>query len=139
MNFSTSPPEEPELNLTPLIDVVFILLIFFVVSTTFDRRGMIEVQLPQASEQEAAAPSDALLVLIDRDGRYFVGNNEVINTLPATLREAIERSAGDDRSQQVTIRADANTPHQSVVTAMDVLGKLGFNNLSIATVQSADE
>lgn len=139
MKFSKHDAEEPELNLTPLIDVVFILLIFFVVTTTFERRGLIEVRLPEASESELSEPAEALLVLIDRDGRYFVGNNEVLNTLPATLREAILRSAGEDRSQPIVIRADAMAPHQAVVTAMDVIARLGFGNLSIATVRTEDD
>jgi len=79
------------------------------------------------------------LIQIDAKGRYFVGANEVLKSDPASLREAIVRVAGDTRDQTVLLRADANTPHQAVVTAMDVLGKLGFGRLSIATAPEPDE
>lgn len=131
--------DEPEISLTPLIDVVFTLIIFFVVTTTFDSRAALQVKLPQASAREVTDPSDALLIQIDAKGRYFVGANEVLKSDPASLREAIVRVAGDAREQPVLLRADANTPHQAVVTAMDVLGKLGFARLSIATAAEPDE
>ncbi len=131
--------DEPEISLTPLIDVVFTLIIFFVVTTTFDSRAALQVKLPQASAREVTDPSDALLIQIDAKGRYFVGANEVLKSDPASLREAIMRVAGDTRDQTVLLRADANTPHQAVVTAMDVLGKLGFGRLSIATAPEPDE
>jgi biopolymer transport protein ExbD len=130
--------DEPEISLTPLIDVVFTLIIFFVVTTTFDSRAALQVKLPQASAREVTDPSDALLIQIDAKGRYFVGASEVLKSDPASLREAIVRVAGDKRDQTVLLRADANTPHQSVVTAMDVLGKLGFARLSIATAPEPD-
>jgi len=125
--------DEPEINLTSLIDVVFTLIIFFVVTTTFDKRSAIQVNLPKASAEEQVAPQDALLVVVDAKGRYFVGANEVLKSDPESLREAILRVAGKDREQPVMLRADAATPHQAVVTAMDVLGRLGFKRLSIAT------
>lgn len=131
--------DEPEITLTSLIDVVFTLIIFFVVTTTFDSRAALHVSLPRASAREVTDPNDALLIQIDAKGRYFVGANEVLKTDPASLREAIERVAGDKRDQNVLLRADAMTPHQAVVTAMDVLGKLGFVRLSIATAPEQGE
>lgn len=131
--------DEPEISLTPLIDVVFTLIIFFVVTTTFDSRAALQVKLPQASAREVTDPNDALLIQIDAKGRYFVGASEVLKSDPASLREAIVRVAGAQRDQTVLLRADANTPHQYVVTAMDVLGKLGFARLSIATAPEPDE
>lgn len=131
--------DEPEISLTPLIDVVFTLIIFFVVTTTFDSRAALQVKLPQASAREVTDPNDALLIQIDAKGRYFVGASEVLKSDPASLREAIVRVAGAQREQTVLLRADANTPHQYVVTAMDVLGKLGFARLSIATAPEPDE
>lgn len=125
--------DEPEINLTSLIDVVFTLIIFFVVTTTFDKRSAIQVNLPKASAEEKAESPEALLVVVDAKGHYFVGANEVLKSDAESLREAILRVAGKDREQAVTLRADAMTPHQSVVTAMDVLGQLGFKRLSIAT------
>lgn len=126
--------EEPELNLTSLIDVVFTLIIFFVVTTTFDQRSALKLELPKSSATPTPESTEPLIVSIDAGGRYLVGSNEVLKTDPDSLREAIGRAAGEDRKQAVVLRADAKTPHQSVVTALDVLGQLGFARISIATV-----
>jgi biopolymer transport protein ExbD len=138
MNLSgTSRVEEPEISLTSLIDVVFTLIIFFVVTTTFEDRSAVEVALPEASAEPVPQQQDPLLVVINREGRYFVGANEVLKRDPDSLKEAIARIAGDDRERAVVIRADAQAEHQSVITAMDVLGQLGFQRLQLATTPSA--
>jgi biopolymer transport protein ExbD len=125
--------DEPEISLIPLIDVVLTLIIFFVITTTFQDRTAMKVELPQASAQADEVPKDPLLVVIDEQGRYFVGGSEVIKRDVDSLREAIGQVAGEDRERAVTLRADARTPHQAVVTAMDAIGQLGFSKLSIAT------
>lgn len=129
--------DETEINLTPLIDVVFTLIIFFVVTTTFEDRTALEVALPEASAEPLVQSQEPLLVVVDQGGRFFVGANEVLNPDPSTLREAIARVAGEDRERPVVIRADARATHQSVVTAMDVLGQLGFTRLQLATTSPA--
>lgn len=135
MNFSRGHAgDEPELNLTSLIDVVFTLIIFFVVTTTFDERSAIQLDLPRASSDAQPAAAQSLVVAIDASGRYFVDNAEVLKPDPASLRAAIEQVAGEQREQPVVLRADAKSSHQSVVTAMQVLGDLGFAKVSIATV-----
>lgn len=139
MNFgSRRSLEDPELNLTPLIDVVFCLIIFFVVTTTFDDRSALNIQLPTASPSEALPVGEPLQVQIDAEGRYFIAGNEVLRRDGAALREALEQIAGDDRERRVILRADARTPHQAVVTAMDALGAVGFTQLSIATVPESE-
>jgi biopolymer transport protein ExbD len=130
--------DEPEIGLVPLIDVVLTLIIFFVVTTTFEDRAALKVQLPEASVQPTEAVKDPLLIVIDDQGRYFVGGNEVIKPEPAALREAIVQLAGEDRERAVTLRADARAPMQAGITAMDVLGQLGFTQVSIATVNAED-
>lgn len=130
--------EDPELNLTPLIDVVFCLIIFFVVTTTFDDRSALNIELPTASPSEALPVGEPLQVQIDAEGRYFIAGNEVLRRDGAALREALEQIAGDDRERSVILRADARTPHQAVVTAMDALGAVGFTKLSIATVPESE-
>lgn len=130
--------DEPEIGLIPLIDVVLTLIIFFVLTTTFQDRSALKVELPQASANTAEAPKDPLLIVIDQQGRYFVGGSEVIKRDVDSLREAIGQVAGDDRGRPVTLRADARTPHQSVITAMDAIGQLGFERISIATVPAAE-
>ena len=137
MKFTQEIRDEVSIDLTPLIDVVFTLLIFFMVTTTFEQRAMLKVDLPEASAEPTAEASRGLLILVDREGRYFVDSNEVLNPSLETLKAAIAKTAGEDRERPVTLRADARTPHQSVVTAMDALGQLGFANLSIATTPPA--
>ncbi len=125
--------DEPEINLVPLIDVLFCLILFLVVTTTFNQRSVMKLQLPNAQTNAQVDANEALIVLIDADGKFFVGNNEVLKPDVQSLKETISRVAGKNRDQPVILRADARTPHQSVVTAMDALGQLGFVKLSIAT------
>lgn len=131
----TAEHEDPEVNLTSLIDVVFLLLLFFMLTTTFKREAEIQVELPEASAEPTATQVEKLELIITADGRYFIGNNEVVNTRPSTLKSAIRKATGGNTSMPVLLRADASTPYQAVVTAMDVLAQLGFKHVSIATVQ----
>jgi biopolymer transport protein ExbD len=125
-----------EINVISLIDVLLTLLMFFVLTTTFVQHSRMQVTLPQAESAEQSEQRDALAVMIDRDGHYFIDNNEVLNPGLDSLKDAIAQIAGDDRSRSVMLQADALTPHQAVVTAMDALGELGFTRLSIATTQA---
>ncbi|HEX7114990.1 MAG TPA: biopolymer transporter ExbD [Steroidobacter sp.] len=136
MNLSSrNRHEEPELNLISLVDVVLLLLIFFMVSTTFVDESRIELRLPQASRAPAPEQTKTPLeVSVTASGEYRVNGQALINTSPATLSAAVSKLAGEARDIPVTIRADARATHQSVVTAMDVLGRLGFRSVSIATV-----
>jgi len=126
--------DDLDINVIPLIDVMLTLLMFFVMTATFEQRALMKVALPQASAAPSTERAEGLLVLIDKDGRYFIENNEVLNPSLETLKAAIEGAAGEDRARRITLRADGRTPHQAVVTAMDALGQLGFLNLTIATV-----
>ena len=125
-----------EINVIPLIDVLLTLLMFFVLTSTFVQHSRLQVTLPQASAQDRDMNAPALTIMIDRDGRFYVGSDEVLGEGIEPLKQTIARNAGADREGQVTIRADAMTPHQYVVTAMDALGQLGFTRLSIATTPS---
>ena len=136
---SASAHDEFEINVISLIDVMLVLLMFFVMTATFEKQSLMKVVLPDAETKPVADAAEALVVMVDRDGRFFVGANEVLNPSLATLKEAISREAGEDRERPVTLRADGRTPHQAVVTAMDALGQLGFAKLSIATVPAAVE
>jgi len=125
-----------EINVISLIDVLLTLLMFFVLTTTFIQNTRMQVTLPKSESSDTSEQRDALVVLIDRDGRYYIDSNEVLNPGLDSLKEAIVRFGGDDRERPVLLRADAMTPHQAVVTAMDALGELGFTRLSIATMQA---
>ena len=129
--------ERVDINLTPLIDVVFLLLIFFMVSTTFDRHANLKVELPEASAKKKQQQQQEPLVLsIDANGNYFINDRQVINTQLDTLKSALQKSVGDRKDVSLVLRADARTPHQSVVRAMDAASQLGLTRLSIATIES---
>jgi biopolymer transport protein ExbD len=137
MRIGTARQDEFEINVISLIDVLLTLLMFFVMTTTFVQHTAMKVSLPEASDAPIQPPKNPLIVIVDREGHYFIGSNEVLQPGVESLKEAIARAAGDDRSRPVTLRADAMTPHQSVVTAMDALAQLGFTRLAIATTPSA--
>ena len=127
-----------EINVISLIDVMLTLLMFFVMTTTFVQHSTMKVALPEASETVQEAQRSALVVMIDAGSRFYVDNNEVLNPSVDTLKEAISRIGGDDHERAVVLRADAMTPHQAVVTAMDALGQVGFTHLSIATTPAKE-
>ena len=125
--------DTPEINLVPMIDVVLCLIIFFVVTTTFDARSVLKLQLPQANGEPAQAQGKALSVLVNAEGRYFIDDREALRTDVESLKQTLVDVAGNERDRPVLLRADSRTPHQAVVTALDALGQLGFSKVSIAT------
>jgi biopolymer transport protein ExbD len=128
--------EDPEINLIPLIDVALLLVIFFMLSSTFLNEGRLKIELPQASlAPTGRQKSDPLVISVTQAGSYRVNDRELINSSTDTLRAAIVQVAGEDRNRPVTVRADGRATHQSVITAMDVIGKLGFVKINIATVE----
>jgi biopolymer transport protein ExbD len=136
MKLQSRSRDEPEINVISLVDVLLVLVLFFMVSTSFLRETEISLQLPEATttESRAEAPREALEIMITQTGAYLVNGRELVNSERRTLRAAIERLAGEKRDQPVFIRADAAATHQAVVTAMDVAGQLGFVRINIATV-----
>lgn len=133
MNLQPSETDEPEINLTPLIDVVFLLLIFFMVSTTFDHQSRIQIELPEATTDATEPEDESLEILIDAQGRYFIGEQQVVNTELKTLKGAISKFLGKRETIPVIIRADAKTPHQAVIRALDATSQLGLTRISLAT------
>jgi biopolymer transport protein ExbD len=138
MNLRSRVPEPPEINLTSLVDIVLLLIIFFVASTTFVREAALQVELPQASPEPLTTAPGSLEITVTAEGNYLVDRQALVNNRPDTLRKALERTAGADRNMRLVIRADARATHQAVVTAMDVAGRLGFVHLSIATVNAQE-
>jgi biopolymer transport protein ExbD len=128
--------EEPEINVVSLIDVVLLLVVFFILSSRFTDEGRLRVHLPHASAVPTErVGSEPLVVSVTEAGGYLVNQRELINSSPETLRAALLKEAGTSRSMPVTLRADARATHQSVITAMDVLGRLGFAEINVATVK----
>lgn len=128
--------ERVDINLTPLIDVVFLLLIFFMVSTTFDRHANLKVELPEANAPISEQQQDPVVISIDADGNYYINDRQLVNTTLETLKIALRKTVADkEEDVPLVLRADAKTPHQSVVRAMDAASQLGLTRLSIATVE----
>ncbi len=128
------PSQEPlELNLTPMIDCLLFLIIFFMLSTTFAKTGKLQIQLPQADAGASKPLAKALEVVVDSRGHYAINGKVLASAKAADLREAIASAAGTQRDQPFVISADGQAPHQSVVTVMDIAGQLGFRSLGIGT------
>ncbi len=139
MKFKRQRSQEVGVDLTPLIDVVFLLLIFFMVSTTFTRESHLKVELPQADGEAVETEVEQIDVVITRDGQYILNDKTLVNNRRETLERAVRDLAGGDTALPYIITADASTAHEFVVRAMDVAGRLGFARLSITTERQGDE
>lgn len=137
MKFRRQSKEELNVNLTPLIDVVFLLLIFFMVSTTFTRETELAVDLPEATGLDRTAVEKQVEIQIDEQGQYRVNGQALVDTQTRTLQAAIYKVSEGDTTLPMIISADAQAAHEAVVKAMDAAGQMGFSRLSIATVQPA--
>ena len=135
MKLTARAKEQPEVNMTSLIDVVLLLLIFFMVSTSFVKQSQISIRLPEADSSAIVEEVPQQLdIMITEQGTFLVNGRELVNNRPETIRNALQKVSGGNTRLPLTISADANARHQFVVTAMDVAGKLGFVKISIATV-----
>ena len=140
MKLNLRAKTEPEVNMTSLIDVVLLLLIFFMVSTSFVKQSQISIRLPEADSAAIVEEvPEQVDIMITEQGTYLVNNRELVNSRPETIRNALLKVSGGDSNLPLTISADANARHQHVVTAMDVAGKLGFTRISIATINDSAE
>jgi len=140
MQLRASKKEDPEISLTGLIDVVFLLLIFFMVSTTFEHQAVLKVNLPEA--QNVSVPEnqpDSFELVINAKGQFYLNDRQLVDAKASTINAAFVEAAGDNRDIPIILRADAETPHHFVVTAMDVTAQLGFTRLSIATERISEQ
>ncbi|RKZ90733.1 MAG: biopolymer transporter ExbD [Gammaproteobacteria bacterium] len=135
MNFRHRIPEELDVNVTPLIDVVFLLLIFFMVSTTFDRQSELNIELPEASGEISESEKVEIEIVIGPTGKFAINGNEIINTQIDTLLGALREAAGDDNEPRIIITADKDTTHQAVMTAMDAARQMGFIHITFSAVK----
>jgi biopolymer transport protein ExbD len=125
--------ETPEIVLVSLIDVVLSLVIFFMITTTFNRLAPLEISLPESTAERRDQPDEPVDVAIDASGRYYVGGRPLVNTQLETLKRALTEAAGGRPAPPVILSADGRTPHQAVVTALDAASQLGFTRLTFAT------
>ncbi len=137
MQFRRQRNAEVAVNLTPLIDVVFLLLIFFMVSTTFTKETHLSLNLPEADGEEKTELPQQIEILIDANGQYVINDRSLVSNKLETVKAALEEIAGADRNQPLVITADAKTPHQAVITAMDAAGQVGLSQLSLTTKKPA--
>ena len=133
MKFKRAIREELAINMTPLIDVVFLLLIFFMVTTTFCRETRLLVNLPEANAEAVESNPAQIEILVARDGSFSINGRGLVNSRIETLVQGLEIESGGDHSLPILLIADAEATHQSVVTAMDGIGQSGFTRLNIAT------
>ena len=138
MQFKRQNRESSEVNLTPLIDVVFLLLIFFMVSTTFTDKTELAIDLPEAQGNLQMKKPEAIEVVVSQAGDYAINGQNLLNNRIGTLKEAISKIAAGDKQRPLVITADAQSPHQAVVNVMDAAGQLGFTNLSITSIQPTE-
>lgn len=139
MKLQVQQDEEPEINLTSLIDVVFLLLIFFMVSSTFERQTLLRVDLPEAAMAQSERVPDLVELIIDREGQYYISDRMLADDRKSTLQLAIREAFEERPDATLVIRADAEAHHRLVVRAMDAASAEGIVRLSIATVDEAGD
>ena len=138
MKFKRTLREELSINITPLIDVVFLLLIFFMLTTTFSRETRLLINLPEANADIAENQSPQIEITVAREGGYTINGRALINSRLETLMRGLELESGGDLNVPIILIADAEATHQSVVTAMDAISQSGFTRMNIATQYSED-
>ncbi len=135
MNLRSRRTEDLSLNVTPLIDVVFLLLIFFMITTTFDHESELKIELPEAKGKVDQQKKDKISIVIDASGKFTVEGKEVVNTHAETLKRVLHKVAGDQENPRIIISGDKAAPHQSIMTAMSAAQQLGFTRLTFAAIQ----
>ncbi len=139
MRFRRQTNAEVSVNLTPLIDVVFLLLIFFMVSTTFTKETHLSLDLPEATGEEQEVKITQIEIIVDVSGQYVINGRSLVSSKLETVIAALREASAGDVEMPLVITADANTPHQAVITAMDAAGQLGFSKLSLSTKNPASD
>lgn len=141
MQFRRQTNHQEDINLTPLIDVVFLLLIFFMVSTTFTKETHLKLDLPQAEGEPLPELVDKIEVLINAQGGYSINGKPLVNSQLNTLMAGLEEVGSGLQKDKIpfVITADANVSYQAVITAMDVAGRVGFVNITMTTKRPEGE
>ncbi len=130
--------DEIDINVISMVDILFVLLLFFMLTTSFTKDSELKIKLPTASNTAAVTDEKKLELVIDGQGRYYVNGREVLNNQPETLFQAMSQTLDEMQgTPPLVISADANVNYQAVVTAMDIAGRLGLTNFSMATTQAA--
>ena len=144
MRFQRKTREKLDITLISMIDVLFVLLLFFMISTTFNRQTEVNIKLPEANGAEAEEHQKLVTLIIDADGVYYLKGDDdlphqLINQSAATLKQELQKLAAQSANLPFIINADGKTPHQSVITALDIAGQVGFTHITFATQHSKSE
>src|SRR5436305_11569103 len=129
--------EEPEINFIPLIDVLLVILIFLMVTTTYQRVSELQITLPEAEADQAKQRPKEINVGVDAQGRYVIDKTVFQYSNVSALADALKRAAADAREPVVIINADANATHQSVVHVMEAARQAGLVHITFATQSTA--
>ena len=137
MNLRPRRSEPPRVDITPLIDVVFLMLIFFMVSTTFDKQTQLKVELPSATTTDTSEkPAEKIEITIDAKGDFYVNERELVKQDAETLRRSMQKIADGRSDLPVIVSGDRNAPLQSMMTVLDVAAQLDLVHLSFVARQS---
>lgn len=139
MKLSPHKPEEPDVNLTPMIDVVFLLLLFFMVSTSFIRESSLKVDLPEATGQTLTEKQSPIDIIINAEGQFIINEITLLTPDNNELEALLKKAVGDTQNPHIIISADANTDYQHIVSAMDAAQQLGYTRLTLATRQKTSQ
>jgi biopolymer transport protein ExbD len=140
MNLRRHRTESPRIDITPLIDVVFLMLIFFMVSTTFDKQTQLKVDLPSAATTaEKESETEQIEITIDAQGQFYVNERELVRHDAATLKRTLQQVSDGRLDLPVIVSGDRKAPLQSMMTVMDVSAQLGMSRLSFVARHEADE
>ena len=141
MNFHRKKREKLEISITPMIDVVFLLLIFFMVTTTFNKESALNIKLPQAEGEEPEQQLKVINLTIDAQGTYYLSGDdglprELVNQKRETLKGELQKLAVVSLNLPFVINADAKTPHEAVIRALDIAGQVGFKRITFAAIKT---
>jgi len=139
VKLSPHKPEEPDVNLTPMIDVVFLLLLFFMVSTSFIRESSLKVDLPEATGQTLTEKQSPIDIIINAEGQFIINETTLLTPDNNELETLLKKAVGDTQNPHIIISADANTDYQHIVSAMDAAQQLGYTRLTLATRQKTSQ
>jgi biopolymer transport protein ExbD len=139
MNLAPKKREEPDVNLTPMIDVVFLLLLFFMVSTSFIKESSLKVDLPEATGQAMAEQDEPIDIVINAKGQFLINDITLEQPSPEQLSETLKQVVAGNTDPHIIISADANAEYQNIVSAMDTAQQLGYTRLTLATRQKTKE
>ena len=128
--------DEPEINLIPLIDVLLVILIFLMVTTTYARFSELKINLPTSGAEQTPNKPKQIEVIVDANGNYQINDTLLTQVTPEALANSLKQAAGNDNDPVLVINADAKATHQSVINVMEAARQVGMSRITFATQSS---